>query len=136
MPLGVSVRTEGIPELERALQELPQMWDVAIEDFAETLRSLVLGRTPVFTTALKKSWSEVTREAGGFTFGTDLDYAEILEEGGYTRVGPRTVSVAGGIYSRQAPGGIIGPIVDDAALINRLAEEVVKEIERGIESVT
>jgi len=139
MPLDFSVREEMADQMER-LRELvagiPAAAQSALQDVAETLRRLALGRTPYATGELYRSWSSVTREEGGFSFSTDVPYAEVLERGLYPGVGPRTVEVEGGIFSRQAPGGILTPIVEDDEVIRKVVDLIVEVIEREVSSVT
>lgn len=73
--------------------------------------------------------------ANGFTFGTDRPYATTLEEGRYSGIGPRTVRHGSGIFSSQAPGGMIQPILDDEQFMRQMAELVVSEMIRGMDSV-
>jgi len=132
MPLAVNIGVEGVEQLQSLLTTVPGFFDAAVADVGTTLRNLVLGRTPVDTGALKRSWSPVSRTARGFTFGTALAYAQILEEGLYRGEGPRTVREGSGIFSRQARRGIIGPILEDENVINRISAEIVREVERQI----
>jgi hypothetical protein len=93
--------------------------------FREKLLQVIKQRTPVDTGAYQFGWRTsapvVSREAISLTFQSSTrgesgyDYGRHLEEGLYPSVGPRTVGLAGGIYSKQAPGGIIGPLVEEAA---------------------
>jgi hypothetical protein len=130
------IEVEGVKELQAALRKTPELMELAIEDAATTLRNLVIGRTPVASGELKRSWSSVERTSTGFTFGTDKEYAVILEEGRYQTAGPRTVASEGGIYSRQAPGGIIGPILQDEALIGRIVQRIAEDLVRSIARAT
>lgn len=136
MPLELNINVEGIDPIIRLLGDVPQVFDIAVNDVATTLRNLVIGRTPIGVKphggTLKKSWSNVSRTSTGFTFGTGLDYAQILEEGLYPSAGPRTIEVEGGVYSRQAEGGIIGPLLRDETLLNRIATSVVETVQREL----
>lgn len=135
--LDAEVRFRGEAEVRRILDGLPEAVRVAAEDIATTLRNLVIGRTPVGirpnAERMKFSWSDVERTEGGFTFGNPKDYAPVLEEGRYPGVGPRTVAASGGIFSRQAPGGIIGPLLEDQARIDQIILGVAQELERQID---
>ncbi len=128
MAIQLGLEIAGIERLEKALGTLPEFAQQGMKDVATTLRNLVRGRTPFDSGELKRSWSAVEQTTTGFTFGTDKDYATILEEGRYKSVGPRTVDVSGKIFSRQAPGGIIGPIVEDDAVLRKVAQTVANEI--------
>jgi hypothetical protein len=132
----INFQIEGFEELGRALRSSPELFNLAVEDAAKSIRNLVIGRTPVDSGELKGSWSPVQRTSTGFTFGTDKDYADILEEGRYTSVGPRTVAVSGGIFSRQAPGGMIAPVLADEAIMSRVTRRVAEELVRGIARAT
>lgn len=128
-----------------ALLQVPAAARAGVLDALNTLRDLVRGRTPVgapnrpTSGHLKDSWSNVEFLGGGLSFsgefGTDVEYADTLERGLYPRVGPRTVASEGGIYSRQAPGGIIAPIAGDQQKIDMVIDLVLAQIIRGIESV-
>ena len=130
----INIELEGLEDIQQMLQAVPEMAELAIEDAAKTLRNLVIGRSPVYpgSGALKRSWSNVQRTSTGFTFGTNRDYAEILEEGLYTRVGPRTVQVGEGIFSRQAPGGIIAPLLADSNLMEQIVQDIAQRLIRSI----
>lgn len=142
--IELNVDAQGVQQIRDALQNLPEAIDAAVEDVAKTMRELVLGRTPVgepgrdpHSGQLKRSWSDVRRSEGGFSFSTDLFYATTLEEGLYERVGPRTMAAASpgggsGIFSRQAPGGIIAPLLEDEGVLRRVAELVVEQILKGV----
>jgi hypothetical protein len=131
--IEASAQIDGIQQIMAALQDLPESFDAAARQVAETMRELVVGASPYDTGHFKESWGQVESHAGGFSFSNPVDYGVILEEGLYPAVGPRTVSVGGGIFSRQAPGGIIRPLLDDPSVIDRIARLVVEEMVRGIE---
>ncbi len=136
MVIEVNVREEGFTLVRELLRrKIPEVIAEATKDVATTMRNLALGRTPVKSGHLKRSWSPVTLTPEGFAFGTSVSYAETLEEGGYTNVGPRTVAVEDGIYSRQAPGGILGPLVEDPEVLRRVTELVVSEIDKGLDEI-
>jgi hypothetical protein len=129
----LNIQIESLAGIRRALEKTPELIELLIEDTATTLRNLVIGGTPVGDTGdLKKSWSAVERTATGFTFGTDKDYATVLEEGGYTGVGPRTIALADGIFSRQAPGGIIAPLLQDEQVMDKILKRIASELVRSI----
>lgn len=135
---NVQVDTAILEKVRAALVRVPDAHRAGVLEAAKTLRLLALGRTPVGIAPgsphLKKEWSNVEFEAGGFSFGNPVDYGEILERGTYPRVGPRTVATDGGIYSRQAPGGILRPLLEDQAQIEAIVDLVLNTIIRGIES--
>jgi hypothetical protein len=97
----------------------------------------------VYSGAMGKSWtSELNDMVLSFTNPTQ--YSEILELGGYAGVGepktgildgkedsvisPRTVEGDGGIYSQQAVGGILEPLIDDTEFTNKIINAIVNEI--------
>ena len=89
-----------------------------IETLTQRLRIRIMGYTPVDTGRLRNSWRSRKVHATEGRVSTDVEYAPVVEYGGYKGVGPRTVQagpfafgmdlVAGpGIYSTQAPGGMV-----------------------------
>jgi len=134
MPAEVRFRVDGIDEAVRVLASVPKAVKAAIGDAATTLRNLALGRTPYLTGHLKRGWGAVRPTEKGFSFSNPVEYATILEEGLYPSVGPRTISVAGGIYSRQAPGGMLTPLLENEEILNRVLDVVVRSILEGMTS--
>jgi len=132
----IDIRIQGLEQIRKVLLEAPEVAEAAIEDAATTLRNLVIGRTPVLTGVLKGSWSGVERTSTGFTFGTDKEYAVDLEEGLYPRVGPRTVELEGKIYSKQAPGGILAPLLEDKELLDNIIRKIAEELARSVTRAT
>lgn len=141
------VHVDGLEQLRLALQNIRPAVQAALDDVAHTMRSLALGRTPVgirkgHSGTLKRSWGRVERASGGYSFGNVAPYAHVLEEGLYPGLGPRTTLTSGGgmargfgIYSKQAPGGILSPLLDDESVLQRVADLVANEIVRGINRV-
>lgn len=124
----------GVLERVRtALEAVPAAYQAGVLEAAKTLRLLFLGRTPYKSGHLKREWSNVEYVAGGFSFGNPVEYADTIERGAYPHVGPRTVAVDGGIYSRQAPGGIMRPILEDPSQIEAVVNLILNTIIRGIE---
>lgn len=148
MPLvEVTLTSQGsMDALTSALTTLTRAREVIARGVAVKLRDAIESRTPVgdpktdkHSGQLKRSWSEVQASADdSFSFGTNVGYAPTVEQGLYKSAGPRTVSVGGGgifsrgIFSRQAPGGMIQPIIDDSDLIDRLVNEIVDRVIAGI----
>jgi len=136
--IGFTVKVERIQDIVKILEKYPDAVRLGLEDATVSLRNLVQGATPVgigpTEGEMKGSWSTVTYEAGGFSFGSDKPYAEVLEEGLYPGVGPRTVKTGEGIFSRQAPGGMVAPLIEDDTVVDRLLELIVEQIERGFQS--
>ncbi len=121
---------DALSEIHRIMGGIPDAVQNAIRDTAITLRNLAMGRSPYDTGALKASWGNVEQMGGGFSFENPVGYGDILEGGLYSRVGPRTVAQGDRIYSRQAVGGILTPIVESESLAVSLVARVVAEIQR------
>jgi hypothetical protein len=135
-----NIRIEGLDVIREALNSIEPAVLAALEDIGHTTRSLTLGRTPVgirkgHAGTLKRSWGRVEKTGGGFSFGNTAPYAHVLELGLYPNVGPRTVQVGDGVFSRQAPGGILGPLIEDPSVLQRIADLVANEIVRGVNRV-
>lgn len=128
--LDLNFQIDGLKELQKLLGEVPESVLDSVRDFAIAFRNLVRGRTPYVSGHAKQSWSDVEYTSGGFTFGSDAPHIRVLEEGLYKTLGPRTIDVGGDIYSRQAPGGIVGPLIEDEETIAGLLDLVVQEIKR------
>jgi len=126
------IRLEGQSGIELEFAKIAPAMRMATSDVAKTLRMMAQGRSPVDTGAFKSAWTAVERTAGGYSFENPTSYGIVLEEGLYGRVGPRTAQSGGKVYSRQAVGGVLEPLIMDDGLINRCAELVVAEIKRAI----
>jgi len=130
--ISTNVQLQGIDQILAMLRVLPAAFDAGVEDSAGRLHTLAEGATPrsQFTKAhAQDQWGQVERHTGGFSFSNPVDYMGILEEGLYPmEQSPRTL----GGYSRQAPGGILGPLVNDETVLQRIAELVVEQLEREI----
>jgi hypothetical protein len=128
----IDVNKETMGQLEKMFAQFPKAAESILRDFAITVRRMLQGRTPVGKKYVKKSdrkskkskpyvpsgklkasWQGPVKEGDSWVVYTGLPYAYILEEGRYPGVGPRTVSAVGGVYSSQAPGGMIGPMLAD-----------------------
>lgn len=134
MPAETRLRIDGIEEAVKVLAAVPKAVKAAIGDAATTMRNLALGRTPYRTGHLKRGWGAVRPTAKGFSFSNPVEYAGILEEGLYPSVGPRTIALAGGIYSRQAPGGMLTPLLENEEILNRVLDVIVRSILEGLTS--
>ena len=92
-----------------------------------------VGIRPDHAGTLKRSWTGVTLNASGVSFGNYQEYAPVLETGGYKGLGPRTVKVDGKIYSSQAPGGmLIAPLKRNPKLfdnfVNKIVDNIIKKM--------
>lgn len=141
MIVEVNVLVDNLQPLIDALMQVPMSARKGIEDAIFSIRRKVIDRTPIGATGnLKRAWSGVEYAAGGlsfgdstYQFGNPLHYAEIIERGLFKRIGPRTIEVDGGIYSRQAPGGMIRPIIEDKAVLEAVAQQFIDAITRELE---
>lgn len=92
----------------------------AVEAQARSLHAVIVQTSPVDTGRLRESWAPPHERGSPLIWGTEtaVEYAGILEYGGYRGVGPKTVALAGGdlgagfvaeggIYSQQAPLGFV-----------------------------
>jgi hypothetical protein len=114
------------------------VFQVAYEVIQE-IQTKVIGRTPIGDTRtdphagqLITSWGHIQESDVSFSFSTDVPYAIILEKGLYTGVGPRTVPFEGGIFSSQAPGGMVTPIVTDPNLIKEVVRMLIERISKTV----
>lgn len=137
--IEITATEKGIDKAVAALQALFTDFEAGVgETIAPALHSAVIERTPVGASAYapghpgmaKASWGQVEQVSGGFTFGNPVAYVEALEKGLYPKVGKRTVALAGGIFSQQAPGGIVKPLIEDEAFMTNLIVRLVEELER------
>jgi hypothetical protein len=83
--------------------------------------------------AMKASW-KLTQMPDGFNLSSALPYASVLERGTYRGTGPRTIATDGGIFSTQAPGGMVKPILDDKQKLKGIVDAICAEIRRALES--
>jgi hypothetical protein len=146
--------------ITRVLKDLSSgaMTDAGLGDAALQLHRLVKGASPIYTPqegehpdpppgTLQRSWTTPVRKSAGlFTFGSTTNYAGVLEKGLY----PTTMVVAlrkdkspgrltrsqDGVYSKQAVGGMVGPIFGDDAKIERIlnlvADRLITEIQKRV----
>jgi len=89
----------------------------------------VKGKSKQFGEHLQDKWViEIDSDGRGATIGTDVIYGPVLEFGRYPGVGPRTVATAGGIFSRQAPGGMIKPLIEDPKVFDEAIKQAVATV--------
>lgn len=136
---NIQIENEIIQQIVTALGQVPDSAMDGIRQATETMRRLSLGRTPIGVSPtsphLKREWSNVEYQTGGFSFGNPVDYSDTIEQGLYHRPGPRTVEQDGRVYSRQAPGGIIAPLMADEQTLQGVVNVVLQAIIRGLERV-
>jgi len=134
--MTVEIRIEEA-SYRRTIADLNDVMDavrVGLEDVAQTIWNRVRGGTPKGKTLnLFHGWTAVEPLGTyGFTFSNPMPYAIRIEEGSYPGVGPRTVAQDEGIWSRQAVGGMLAPVLEDEQLLNEMAELVRNEILRRV----
>lgn len=138
--LDVSVEPDELKKVRDTFVGLEHAINYAQWDIGNTLRNLVFGRTPGGVRKkkegiphIKDTWSEVfSVSEDSVAFGTGAGYATVLESGGYPGVGPRTVSHAGQIYSRQALGGMVRPVLDDKQDLEDIVDDVIERIREAV----
>ena len=102
-------------------------------------RTDVVDRTPVGDPSYdphpglaKRSWSNVRKQGTGYAFDNPQSYTVTLEEGLYKHDGPRTVQMSDGIYSTQAPGGMMQPLLDDDSYIGAMCDDILNTVVREV----
>lgn len=136
--LDISVEPDDLKKVRDTFVGLEQAINSAQWDIGKTLRNLVFGRTPVGVRKkvgphLKDTWSDVfSVSEDSVAFGTGAGYATVLESGSYPGVGPRTVAHEGQIYSRQAPGGMVRPVLDDKQNLEDIVDDVIERIREAV----
>lgn len=138
--LDVSVEPSDLKKVRDTFAGIEQAIQVAEWDIGKTLRNLVFGNTPVGIRKkkdgiprIKDTWSDVfSVSEDSVAFGTGAGYATVLESGGYPGVGPRTVTHEGHIYSRQAPGGMVRPVLEDEKDLEDIVDDVIDRIREAV----
>lgn len=104
--------------------------EIAEEDVRRILWRRLLSGTPIGDRegagTLWAGWHvEVIPE--GFKIWNDVPYSGFVDIGaGWPSAGPRTVEAEGGIWSRQAVGGIIDPIFEDPSWLDDAVDLVIE----------
>lgn len=124
----ITASLEGTERLSGLHDKVMKAVIEALRPGTQHLRSLVVPKTPVLTGALKAAWTEVSPTATGFSFDNTLDYSVIIEGGGYKKVGPGTVKMGSGIYSKKAPGGMVASVFADDKLLVRIADSIARRV--------
>lgn len=121
---------------------------IGLEEFFRKLHAVIMRHTPMdnYTAQgktkstgehIKANWElDIADNRMGALISNDFDYGPDLEYGLYPNVGPRTTSGPGGIFSKQAPQGIIGPIIKDKERLQGYLDEVISALESHIDSLT
>lgn len=135
--VDIQIEQAVVERIVQALGQVPEAALSGIQQATQTFRLLAEGRTPVGVEPgsphLKREWSNVAFQDGGYSFGNPVGYGEVIETGAYPGVGPRTVAEGGRIYSRQAPGGILAPLLQDEAVLQGVVNTVLNAIIKGLE---
>jgi|GEM_PF-2962047 len=135
---------EELTDLNRLYGDVEEL---AVGEIISIVHDEVLNRTPrddVTKRGKAKSQSEHIQanwsfemETGnrGATIENPFVYGPVLEEGRYRGVGPRTKAGEGGIYSRQAPKGIIKPLIEDDSIIKDAIDMVVVKLKERLDRI-
>jgi len=127
--LNLSFLFEGVHESLRYFQEFGEAARInVVGQITTVMHDVIMNRTPVDNTPrglkkgagghMKERWKIDLQSLGfGATIGNPQHYGRTLEKGEYRVVGPRTQASGSGIYSRQAVGGIIKPLLDNPAIL-------------------
>lgn len=122
--MRLKVSAEGLEILREFTKTYPDLIRSVIDASKDEVEEYVLGLvkqgTPVDTGKTKAAWSSVQRK-GGVTFKNPEPAARVLEKGLYPGVGPKTINTGDGIFSTQAPEGIIRPIITDSDTVGQIA---------------
>jgi hypothetical protein len=137
--IDLDMNFSDISSLRRMLEALPSAVQTAAEDAAKTLKKQASGNIPRKYSSgdLTRDWNEsgIEKTASGFSFGTDIPYAVVLEEGQYRGVGPHTIAnpTRGGIFSTQAPEGILWPLLNDERNLQKIGEHIARTILKEVQ---
>ena len=113
----------------------------ALKDYIRTVHERVRMRTPegekgrrkgYILGTMVKSWEVFGEGTGSVGVQSAVPYAGVLEWGRYKGLGPRTAASEGGIYSQQAVGGILRPLLAEAGFLDEVVETIRKEIVRSL----
>lgn len=123
--MKLRVSAENLDELRAFVKAYPKMVKALIGESKAEVEDYVLGLikegTPVDTGRTKRAWSSVSRK-GGLSFRNPEVSAKVLERGLYPGVGPKTVQTGRGIFSTQAPEGILTPIAESQKIKDNISQ--------------
>jgi len=134
--------TEWLRHLDETYEDGLQF---GIEEFTRAMHHAVVDHTPVdyvtdqgkektFDDHIINQWGIEFEPLQG-TVWNPSEYGHVLEGGLYPGTGPRTAAGPGGIYSRQAVGGMVQPILDDPDLINQMFDAVITGLDGKLDTV-
>jgi hypothetical protein len=130
MRLSISEKSKGVAQDIREYfrnftkEEIEQILREAKDEVREYALDLLRDATPVDSGFTQASWTSVTRQGGlSFSFVNPSPAFRYLEYGEYKRhATPKTIVMPNGIFSSQAPYGIVGPLIEDGSLGDGLAD--------------
>lgn len=133
--INVSASQEELQELAQYLGAFPKEIQSIIDEskgkLKDHLHDLLVEGTPQDSGKTRKAWSSVETEYGLSFFNTEVS-AYVLEEGKFSGVGPKTVQTSSGIFSKQAPEGIIQPIMNDDKQLGKIADLLLEEMLKNV----
>lgn len=121
----MSVQVKGVRKISTTLSNYHSgMRGTAQKElmtFGFQLQALAMLRSPVDTGRFRANWQLTAHQAPGIFAGimlsNNLPYAGVLERGSkvggkpWPSAGPKTTAIGGRVYSKQAPGGVLTPIL-------------------------
>lgn len=107
---------EFLVDLSKWQDKIAKGGEAFVAGVALAIHTKIVERTPVgegpprrkgrIPGALRRAWL-VTKTSTGYTITNDKEYGPVVEFGWYPGVGPRTVATSEGIFSTQAPAGMV-----------------------------
>lgn len=133
--IKVSINQEELQEMAHYLGAYPNEIKSVIDESKGKLKDyvydLLVEGTPKDSGKTRKAWSSVATEYGLSFYNTEVS-AYVLEEGKFSGVGPKTVQTGEGIFSTQAPEGIINPIMKDDKELGKIADLLLEEMLKSV----
>lgn len=137
--------TDNSKALRRNLARIIQLCQKALKGNMPELRRFIISGSPIgdrpgHAGTFKRSWTGITYETKGASFGNPQIYARALEKGSvpgkspWSSVGPRTLSYQGNIFSSQAPGGVlIEPLNQQPQVVDDFIQGIADAIMKGLD---
>jgi len=129
----IEVLANNVKALSSALQDKALS---ALGVFSFSALALAQNKSPVDTGRFRAAWQVQTYKEGGSTVAMELSnnvkYAGVLEYGSpvggrpWAKPGPLTMQLNGRIWSKQAPGGVLTPRLEE------IAQKAAKAVFEGI----